>query len=677
MRTIKLILLLLLGSASLVFAVTHVATDTTTTDAWRSPWVSKADDLGSDDIYGSDGWSFFAYDKPFYESTYLSEWTAQQLPDYISSVGNLSSSWGGGNSEESSHGWIDDPLAIGANIGDDMQARLHFTAGGGSFTINRADPRPFRLTIVGTKNKYQNIDQDITVQAGGTPVTFRMLSINGTPQYVIFDIPFGNDAITVTLDNASADQAGLTALAFDSYVAQNPSPVMISQDVASSATLSWDVSNDPNTPAQPRADVTGYYVYMSKDPAALVQQGGKIVAPATTYVPAIALDKDSLYYWRIDEEISNGGATNAIKGALWAFETEQSLPIIVSQPKGAVIALGEDAVFEVEATDPFGSGLSYGWFYDPNTTISGDEVSLVGLAGYSGAGTSELTVETIDAADLGYYYCEISNAYTVASDAAQLSEAMELYYWPLDGDATEANGSGFDGTVNGNVVWVTGVDGVNQAADFDGNDATFIDCGNALLPTGEISVSAWANTRNAFGAWNGFACKWGDDGRVFWLGEGGGTSQVRFSVYADDFAEIYLDSPMDAAGPLSLNKWVHIVATFDGTVQRLYADGVMVAEAGDRDFAIKDQVGNFVIGQLIGQEGSTFNGVIDEVRVYNYALTREEAAQLYVDIQGGVVCMSGNAFDFNGDCKVDVIDLAAFASNWLECNLFPAINCDN
>ncbi len=78
------------------------------------------------------------------------------------------------------------------------------------------------------------------------------------------------------------------------------------------------------------------------------------------------------------------------------------------------------------------------------------------------------------------------------------------------------------------------------------------------------------------------------------------------------------------AGPtqLPLNTWTHLAATYDGSTQRLYVDGVQVASEplGGSMVSSSDVLrigGNSVWGEH-------FSGVIDEVRVYNRALTAAE-----------------------------------------------------
>lgn len=78
---------------------------------------------------------------------------------------------------------------------------------------------------------------------------------------------------------------------------------------------------------------------------------------------------------------------------------------------------------------------------------------------------------------------------------------------------------------------------------------------------------------------------------------------------------------------------------------------------------------NFVLGQGF-EAGQEYDGILDDIRLYNYALDATEAATLYSDVRGGF-CVDKPALDYNDDCIVDLADFAVFAQSWMECGIFP------
>jgi len=85
--------------------------------------------------------------------------------------------------------------------------------------------------------------------------------------------------------------------------------------------------------------------------------------------------------------------------------------------------------------------------------------------------------------------------------------------------------------------------------------------------------------------------------------------------------------------PLPAGQWVHLAGTFDGQTMRLYMNG---EECGNmsRPAPIKPNTCHLCIGNYEIAHPAHFNGLLDEVRLYNRALTPEEVRQHY-RVMGG------------------------------------------
>jgi len=72
-------------------------------------------------------------------------------------------------------------------------------------------------------------------------------------------------------------------------------------------------------------------------------------------------------------------------------------------------------------------------------------------------------------------------------------------------------------------------------------------------------------------------------------------------------------------GPLTINTWTHLAGTYDGVTLRLYVNGLQVSS--------RAQTGSIAVStnplQIGGDTfyGQYFQGKIDEVRIYNWALS--------------------------------------------------------
>jgi len=83
-----------------------------------------------------------------------------------------------------------------------------------------------------------------------------------------------------------------------------------------------------------------------------------------------------------------------------------------------------------------------------------------------------------------------------------------------------------------------------------------------------------------------------------------------------------------AVNTITLNAWQHVVLTFDGTTGILYKNAVNIGSDTAVGTPFSDASNDFIIGNIA--DGSrTFDGFIDDVRVYNRALSASEVLFLY------------------------------------------------
>ena len=125
-------------------------------------------------------------------------------------------------------------------------------------------------------------------------------------------------------------------------------------------------------------------------------------------------------------------------------------------------------------------------------------------------------------------------------------------------------------------------------------------------------------------------------------------------------------------------NWHLVIMHYDADdgVLRVSVDGKTDAMTSvDVDLALTDRP--LAIGTDDSVEGtSLFKGLVDEVKIWTYALSLEEIAALYTEfVPSADFCMEGPAFDFNGDCAVRLNDFADFAASWLDCNYIPESEC--
>ena len=157
------------------------------------------------------------------------------------------------------------------------------------------------------------------------------------------------------------------------------------------------------------------------------------------------------------------------------------------------------------------------------------------------------------------------------------------------------------------------------ALGFDGvNDWVTVGDASSLDLTNGMTVEAWVRP-SALGGWR----------TVVFKERSGG---VVYGLYADQaggrpLGQVFFGGERSAvgSGSLPLTVWSHLAATFDGVVVRLFVNGVQVGSLAASG-SMAASTGPLRIG---GNSvwGEWFAGVIDEVRVYDRALSPAEIQQ--------------------------------------------------
>jgi len=173
-------------------------------------------------------------------------------------------------------------------------------------------------------------------------------------------------------------------------------------------------------------------------------------------------------------------------------------------------------------------------------------------------------------------------------------------------------------------AWGNGATGKwNSSLNFDGTD-DYINIGRSS-PIGQISptlsVSAWINVKGGENTWRSIV-------------EPLTGSYFHLHLQNSNKAEIYFYGPAKSALSSTLfnstnyNKWYHLVGVWDGTYAKIYINGTLegTSTAGSGNVGAANS--NINIGQGVSSTRQ-FNGLIDDVRIYNYALTQEQIKQLY------------------------------------------------
>ena len=209
----------------------------------------------------------------------------------------------------------------------------------------------------------------------------------------------------------------------------------------------------------------------------------------------------------------------------------------------------------------------------------------------------------------------VTNAVTITSK----NGLMAAYGFEEVSDTTvvDFSGNGNHGTIKEAVSVPNGHNG--KALEFDGvNDwVTVNDSASLDFSTG-MTLEAWVYPKRLINGGKTVILKEMPGGEVYSLYASEDVNRPTSYFNDGDYQGVA------GLNPLPLNQWTHLVATYDGQYQRLYVNGKEVANS-KRNGLIQQSTGELRMGgNSLWDE--YFQGYIDEVRIYNRALTQAEVS---------------------------------------------------
>jgi hypothetical protein len=187
---------------------------------------------------------------------------------------------------------------------------------------------------------------------------------------------------------------------------------------------------------------------------------------------------------------------------------------------------------------------------------------------------------------------------------------------------TDKSGKGHDGTVKGGRLVEDGKAG--NAYGSSGN-RWYINAGTGVAAslTGDYTVSMWVNLTDKTSRHQGFffSNKHGGE-RVMYAYFNKDLQRMNWHTHAKGKQLVIFDVPAD----LPLNRWVHLVFRHGGTQWEIYLDEKqLISHTGARQ--IPQYNGDFIIGS--DEPDYMLSGAVDEVMVFNRALSKDEVKTLY------------------------------------------------
>lgn len=493
-------------------------------------------------------------------------------------------------------------------------------------------------------------------------------------------------------------------------------------------TFNFKASGDPNVlhippyPVDP--GILGHYLYLSSgsdtDPNLYLldyipqahNADPYLTDPNVSYGPVTLINaQGKSFSWQAEEVTTigsgNSGDPNNLLGPIWTFNAIGAVPTILNGPVNTYADEHGDASLSVTVGS---NATHFRWFKvvgdqdtDDNEETNDLRVSDGGIYSDTQTATLVITGGTAGNGAEGRYYCIAYNgdpdgtAY-LASEPSAIAwlwiprlvnyytfESMSL----VDGNDVTPNdvSGGYALTMMSNDTGsdvpslepnvVTGLAGSAYSLQFDnprGDDPNATDAEYAQVNDvwagayEDITISAWVYW-NGGGNWQRIVDFGYDTNNYMFLSTntGGDNGQVRFAVKVNAASEQGISTP---TGTLPRGEWTYVTVTLKEDTARIYINGAFV-QSGQITFNPVDYgaAATNYVGRSHWGGDAYFDGLMDDLKIYNYARTLEQIAQDYLAVRGEWVCDNENddlTYDFNGNCQVDIGDLVMFVSEWLD-----------
>lgn len=289
-----------------------------------------------------------------------------------------------------------------------------------------------------------------------------------------------------------------------------------------------------------------------------------------------------------------------------------------------------DGEFEYEKTDVAPTYKSAGLLMGARKNLSGST-----------------TVAYLDGRldDIGIWHKQLSDG-GVSTGSTATGEVAELYnsgaglrypftwditddvsaHWALE-DTSDSHGS-VDITNNGATEGATGK--VDDAFDFERDDSDYCSVGSSFFPSGEFSVSFWVNQETENNYQKVICVDKSESGSYPAFGiERSNGDKWRFTIASTSNSLYYIDSN----STISASTWYHLVCTYNSAtgLMQMYVDGTLQTDTDNLSGTRGTATGDFLIGAgyYNGSRGSYFDGIIDEVTVWDRIINQTEVTTLY------------------------------------------------
>jgi hypothetical protein len=201
-------------------------------------------------------------------------------------------------------------------------------------------------------------------------------------------------------------------------------------------------------------------------------------------------------------------------------------------------------------------------------------------------------------------------------------------WWPFNGNANDESGNGYNGTVNGSTLTSDRFGSLNNAYSFDGNDDISLNNTSSLAFSNGITFSAWINATTL---------KMASIVDKMPICPSASTYAPGFRISIRSNGEVHSGSGCYGVGvgaiatsAYSVGNWVFVVGTWEPSgIIKIFINGQSVQSIQTNNSSINCsdpvEIGKGNVTSIYER----FEGTIDDIGIWNRALTQQEITNLY------------------------------------------------
>jgi hypothetical protein len=401
-----------------------------------------------------------------------------------------------------------------------------------------------------------------------------------------------------------------------------PTPLNGAVNESTSLTLRWNGSDDDG-------DALTYDIYLGTNnpPTDIVVADH----PSNNYSPS-ALSGETTYFWRVVAKDGHGGTTS---GPVWSFTTvaKNRAPNVPENPTPAHGSTDQltPLTFRWDASDPEGDPLRYDIYLgtaNPPTQLIASNRTSPSFASSVLIGGKTYYWSVVVRDDHG----GVTNGpvWSFATAWVEPPQVNPVAYYQFSGNANDASGNGHHGEVFGATLTTDRNGEANKAYMFGNGKYIVVPHSSDLtMAYNDFTVAAWIKLTGNQSNYAGIVVKCTptapEHGYQMVM-----QSDTKFAgQYGTDMptGQVYFDVVGSA---ISTDEWHYVAMVLNRSEKsvKLYVDGVLQKETIDSHLSYSMENNSPLHIGVERQEKVFFKGAIDEVRIYNQALSRNQIQAL-------------------------------------------------